>query len=191
MVTPAEVELAPHQQAIVEVWERQLQSEFVDHSADAALETMGAMPQLNHVSVRTGGVGRDAIRRFYTTRFIPQMPPNTTIEPISRTIGHDRIVDEMIFKCTHTIAMDWYLPGVTPTGRRIEVPTVAIVRFRDGAIESEHIYWDQASVLVQIGLLEPASLPVAGIETAEKLRDPTRPSNALIARAEGHGKTSA
>jgi carboxymethylenebutenolidase len=94
----------------------------------------------------------------------------------------------MIFKCTHTVAMDWFLPGVAPTGRRVEVPTVAIVEFRDGKIESEHIYWDQASVLVQIGLLDDSSLPVAGVATAEKLRDPQRPSNGLIARATGRGR---
>jgi carboxymethylenebutenolidase len=96
----------------------------------------------------------------------------------------------MIFKCTHTIAMDWYLPGVAPTGRRIEVPTVAIVAFRDGAIESEHIYWDQASVLVQIGLLDADRLPVAGVETAEKLRNSERPSNTLIERAQARGQAS-
>jgi carboxymethylenebutenolidase len=191
MATASNADLSPHQQAMLEVWERHLRAEFADHSADAAIETMSAAPHLNHVPVMTGGVGREPIRQFYATLFIPQMPPDTTIELISRTIGHDQIVDEMIFKCTHTIAMDWYLPGVAPTGRRIEVPTVAIVRFRDGAIESEHIYWDQASVLVQIGLLEAGGLPVAGIETAEKLRDPKRPSNAPIARAEGRGQASA
>jgi len=188
MAAPTSAELTPEQLTMLEVWERHLRSEFADHDADAALDTMTATPHLNHVPVMTGGIGRDAIRKFYATRFIPQMPPDTTIELISRTIGHDQIVDEMIFTCTHTIAMDWYLPGVAPTGRRIEAPTVAIVRFRDGAIESEHIYWDQASVLVQIGLLDANSLPVAGIETAEKLRDPDRPSNALIARAEGRGR---
>jgi carboxymethylenebutenolidase len=175
---------------MLEVWERHLRAEFADHRADAAIATMSAAPHLNHVPVMTGGVGRDAIRKFYATRFIPQMPPDTTIELISRTIGHDRIVDEMIFECTHTIAMDWYLPGVAPTGRRIEVPTVAIVQFRDGKIESEHIYWDQASVLVQIGLLEAGGLPVAGVETAEKLRDPELPSNELIARAQRRGQAS-
>ncbi|MGH6896087.1 MAG: ester cyclase [Geminicoccaceae bacterium] len=184
MATLTDAELTPRQRAMLEVWERHLRAEFADHSADAAIATMSATPHLNHVPVMTGGVGRDAIRQFYATRFIPQMPPDTTIELISRTIGHDQIVDEMIFKCTHTVAMDWYLPGVAPTGRRIEVPTVAIVRFRDGAIESEHIYWDQASVLVQIGLLDAGKLPVAGVETALKLRDPERPSNALIARAD-------
>ena len=191
MAAPTSAKPAPDQQTMLEVWERHLQAEFAVHSADAAIATMSATPHLNHVPVMTGGVGRDPIRQFYATRFIPQMPSDTTIELISRTIGHDQIVDEMIFKCTHTVAMDWYLPGVAPTGRRIEVPTVAIVRFRDGAIESEHIYWDQASVLVQIGLLEAGSLLVAGIETAEKLRDPERPSNTLIARAEGRGQASA
>jgi carboxymethylenebutenolidase len=191
MATASNADLSPHQQAMLEVWERHLRAEFADHSADAAIETMSAAPHLNHVPVMTGGVGRDEIGTFYATRFIPKMPPDAEIELLSRTIGQDRIVDELIFKCTHTVAMDWYLPGVAPTGRRIEVPTVAIVRFRDGAIESEHIYWDQASVLVQIGLLEPGSLPVAGVEATLKLRDPERPSNTLIARAESRGQASA
>jgi carboxymethylenebutenolidase len=172
---------------MLEIWQRHLQSEFADHSADAALETMSATPHLNHVPVMTGGVGRDQVRTFYATHFIPKLPPDTEIELISRTIGRDRIVDEMIFKCTHTIAMDWFLPGVAPTGRRVEIPTVAVVAFRDGRIESEHIYWDQASVLVQIGLLDDSSMPVAGVATAGKLRDPRRPSNALITRATGRG----
>ena len=185
MATPAENELGPREQAMLEVWQRHLESEFQEHSADAALETMSATPHLNHVPTMTGGVGREQIRTFYATHFIPKLPPDNEIELISRTIGRDRIVDEMIFKCTHTVAMDWFLPGVAPTGRRVEVPTVAIVEFRDGKVASEHIYWDQASVLVQIGLLDDGALPVAGIATAEKLRDPRRPSNALIARATG------
>jgi carboxymethylenebutenolidase len=79
--------------------------------------------------------------------------------------------------------MDFFLPGVAPTGRRIEVPHVAVIQFRDGLIESEHIYWDQASVLVQAGLLQDKALPVAGVETAQKILDPDRPSNTLITRA--------
>jgi carboxymethylenebutenolidase len=183
-----EDDLAPPQQTMLEVWRRHLESEFQEHSADAALDTMGATPHVNHVPVMTGGVGRDQIRTFYATHFIPRLPADTEIELISRTIGRDRIVDEMIFKCTHTVAMDWFLPGVAPTGRRVEVPTVAIVEFRDGKIESEHIYWDQASVFVQIGLLDDGRLPVAGIATAEKLRDPRCASNGLIARATGRGR---
>lgn len=130
----------------------------------------------------TGGVGQDALREFYGKRFITQMPPDTEIVPVSQTIGTDQLVDEMIFRFTHTIRMDWMLPGVPPTGKRVEVPLVAIVRFRDGKLAHEHIYWDQASVLVQLGLLDATALPVAGVETARKVVDPTRPSNALMER---------
>jgi len=76
------------------------------------------------------------------------------------------------------------LPGVPPTGRQVEIPLVAIVHFRDGKLAHEHIYWDQASVLVQLGLLDPANLPVSGVESARKVLDPALPSNALIERAD-------
>jgi carboxymethylenebutenolidase len=102
--------------------------------------------------------------------------------PVSRTIGEDQLVDEMIFKFTHTIRMDWMLPGVAPTGKPVEVPLVAIVRFREGKLAHEHIYWDQASVLVQIGLLDAANLPVVGIESARKVLDPSLPGNELMKR---------
>jgi carboxymethylenebutenolidase len=130
MAAPAETNLAPHEQAMVEVWERHMRAEFADRSADAALETMSAPPHLNHVPVMTGGVGRDEIRTFYAMRFIPRMPPDTAIELLSRTVGQSRLVDELIFECTHTIAMDWLLPGVAPTGRRIEVPMVVVIEFQ-------------------------------------------------------------
>ncbi|MGH7879629.1 MAG: ester cyclase, partial [Candidatus Binataceae bacterium] len=136
-----------------------------------------------HIPVLTGGVGVDALREFYSRRFIPRMPPDTTITPVSRTVGDDRVVDEMIFAFTHTLEMDWMLPGVAPTNRHVEVPLVVIIQFRDGKLAHEHIYWDQASVLVQIGLLDPSRLPVAGVESARKALDPSLPSNRLIDRA--------
>jgi len=104
--------------------------------------------------------------------------------PVSRTIGEDQIVNEMVFKFTHTIQMDWILPGISPTGKRVEVPLVAIVRVRDGKLAHEHIYWDQASVLVQIGLLDPAKLPVVGVESAKKVLDPSLPANELMKRVD-------
>jgi carboxymethylenebutenolidase len=140
---------------------------------------------VNHIPVLTGGVGHEQLREFYGTHFIPQMPPDAEMTPISRTIGHDRLVDEMIFKFTHTIKMDWMLPGILPTGKRVEVPLVVVVHFRHGKLAHEHIYWDQASVLVQLGLLEPGTLPVAGVEAARKALDPTLPSNRLIQRTSG------
>ena len=142
------------------------------------------MPTSITFRVLTGGVGKAALREFYSKRPIPQMPPDTEVTPVSRTIGADQLVDEMIFKFTHTMRMDWMLPGIPSTGERVEVPLlVAIVRFRGDKLAHEHIYWDQASVLVQLGLLDPARLPVAGIETARKVLDNTLPSNALMQRA--------
>jgi len=122
----------------------------------------------------TGGFGKDALRRFYSRDFIPTMPADTTLTPVSRTVGEDQIVDEMIFSFTHTQEMPWMLPGIVPTNRRVEVPLVAIVHFRDDKLAHEHIYWDQASVLKQIGLLEDSKLPVFGAETAHKISNVVR-----------------
>jgi carboxymethylenebutenolidase len=159
-----------------------LAAEFRNKSVDETLETMVERPYVNHVPVLTGGVGRRQLARFYDHYFIPRMPPDTELVPISRTVGRDRIVDEFIFKFTHSIQMDWLVPGVPPTGRPVEVATVVIVTFEGGKIAHEHIHWDQATVLVQLGLLEAVGLPVAGVETARKLLDPSLPSNALMKR---------
>ena len=157
-----------------------MRDEFVTRDTDATLDTMVPDAYVNHVPVMTGGVGCEALRAFYAQLFIPRMPPDTEIVAVSRTIGNDRLVDEMIFRFTHTIEMAWMLPGVPPTGKHVEIPLVAIVHFRDGKLAHEHIYWDQASVLVQLGLLSAHGLPVAGIETARKVLDPRLPSNELI-----------
>lgn len=175
---------SPAQQRLSELWEEHVRDEFVTRDTEATLATMVPDAYVNHVPVMTGGVGHEALRDFYSRRFIPQMPPDTEIVPISRTIGTDRLVDEMIFRFTHTVPMDWMLPGVAPTGRRVEIPLVVVIHFRDGKLAHEHIYWDQASVLVQLGLLDPSGLPVAGVETARKVADPGQPSNELIRRAE-------
>lgn len=177
--------LTPAQEYLQNLWEEHVKDEFVTHDTQDTLDTMVDDAYVNHIPVMTGGVGKEALREFYSQRFIPQMPPDTEMTPVSRTIGTDQLVDEFIFKFTHTIKMDWMLPGVAPTGRRVEVPLVAIVRFRDGKLAHEHIYWDQASVLVQLGLLDGSALPVAGAETAHKTLDPSLPSNGLMRRAEG------
>src|ERR1051325_5849460 len=153
------------QENLSQLWEDHVQFEFSTRNTEDTLATMVEDAYVNHIPVLTGGVGKSELREFYSKRFIPQMPPDTEMTPVSRTIGTDQLVDEMVFKFTHTIAMDWMLPGIAPTGKRVEIPLVAIVKFRNGKLSHEHIYWDQASVLVQIGLLNPAKLPVAGIET--------------------------
>ena len=179
----ANTNLTPAEETLRQLWEEHVRHEFSTRNVDDTLATMVEDAYVNHVPVLTGGVGRNELREFYSKRFIPQMPPDTEMTPVSRTIGENQLVDEMVFKFTHTIAMDWMLPGIPPTGKRVEVPLVAIVRFRDGKLAHEHIYWDQASVLVQIGLVDPARLPVAGVETARKVLDPTLPANELMKRA--------
>ena len=174
--------LTPAQQLLNELWEEHVRDEFATRDTEATLATMVPDAYVNHVPVMTGGVGREALREFYSRRFIPKMPPDTDIVPVSRTIGTDRLVDEMIFRFTHTVEMEWMLPGVPHTGRRVEIPLVVVIHFRDGKLAHEHIYWDQASVLVQLGLLDAKTLPVAGAESAAKVLDPTRPSNALMQR---------
>jgi carboxymethylenebutenolidase len=176
--------LTPAQETLRQLWEEHVQYEFSTRNTEDTLATMVDDAYVNHIPVLTGGVGRDELREFYSKRFIPQMPPDTEMTPVSRTIGEDQLVDEMVFKFTHSIPMDWMLPGIPPTGKRVEVPLVAIVRFREGKLAHEHIYWDQASVLVQIGLLDPAKLPVAGVETARKVLNPTLPANELMKRAD-------
>jgi len=179
----ARVALLPAQQILNDLWEEHIRDEFSTRDTESTLNTMVPDAYVNHVPVMTGGVGREQLREFYSRHFIPKMPPDTEIVAISRTIGDERLVDEMIFRFTHTVEMDWMLPGVAPTQKRVECPLVVIVHFRDGKLADEHIYWDQASVLVQLGLLDSSRLPVAGVETAKKVADPILPSNRLIERA--------
>ena len=175
--------LTPEQRAMVDLWEEHLKAEFQDRDARASCDTMVARPYVNHVPVLTGGVGQRQLEHFYDRYFIPGMPADVELVPISRTVGQDRIVDEFVFRCTHTVRMDWLLPGVPPTGRSLELVTVVIVYFEGGKIHHEHIHWDQASALVQLGLLDSANLPVAGAETARKALDATAvPSNLLMKR---------
>jgi carboxymethylenebutenolidase len=174
--------LAAAQQTLSAKWDDHVKFEFATRHTEDTLETMVSDAYVNHVPVMTGGVGHDELREFYSTRFIPQMPPDTSMTPVSRTIGIDRVVDEMVFEFTHTIQMDWMLPGVEPTGKHVKVALVVIVHFRDGKLAHEHIYWDQASVLAQLGLIEASSLPVAGAESAEKVLNPKLASNELMKR---------
>jgi carboxymethylenebutenolidase len=178
-------QLSPEQRVLEKVWEEHLASEFRDKNADAAINTMVDRPSVNHVPVMTGGVGRKQLTHFYDRYFIPQMPPDTQIVPVSRTIGQDRLVDEFVIKFTHSLQMDWLLPGVPATNKPVEVATVTVVQFQDGKMASERIYFDQASILVQLGLLDAGKLPVAGVAAARKVLDDELPSNELMKRAIG------
>ena len=166
---------------LAELWEEHCRYEFETRDVDATMATMVAEPYVNHIPTMTGGVGFEKLRHFYANHFIGVNPPDIELVPVSRTVGDSSVVDEFIVRFTHTTRMDYMLPGIEPTGRRVEIPTVAVVQFQGDKLVHEHIYWDLASVLVQLGLLDPEGLPVAGVETAHKVLDVTLPSNTLMA----------
>jgi carboxymethylenebutenolidase len=170
---------------LVALWEAHTRMEFETRNVDATMATMVAQPYVNHIPTMTGGVGHDQLKRFYKYHFIGANPPDTAMKLISRTVGENSLVDEILFSFTHTSEIDWMLPGIAPTGRKVEISLVAIVQFSGDKLVHEHIYWDQASVLVQLGLLDPKGLPVAGAETAHKAMDKTLPSNTLMANWSG------
>jgi carboxymethylenebutenolidase len=156
-------------------WDEHISYEFSTRDVSSTIATMVEDAYVNHVPVMTGGYGHEALRRFYKDDFISSIPADTSIQLVSRTLGQDQLVDEIVFSFTHTEEMPWMLPGVPPTHRHVDIPLVVVVGFRDGKLAHERIYWDQASVLKQIGLLTNPSLPVFGAETAHKLLDPAMP----------------
>lgn len=158
-------------------------AEFKTRDIDATMATMSDQPHVTHVPVMTGGHGTGAVRRFYETWFIGHWPEDTEITPVSRTVGETQIVDELIIRFTHDCEMPALLPGVRPTGHKVVIPFVVVVGFEGGKVAFERIYWDQASLLVQLGLLDQSTLPVTGVEQAARLLDPTLPSNTLIPKA--------
>jgi carboxymethylenebutenolidase len=175
--------LTAEQQKLSDLWDEHVRAEFSAHAPDEAITTMVANPLVNQVSVLIGGNGREEVYEFYSKYFLSQIPPDMEMIPVSRTVGQDRVVDEMVARFTHTIPMDWLLPGIPPTGKRLEVGLVVVVQFEGDKLSHEHLYWDQASVLVQLGLLERADLPVVGSEGARSILDRSIPLNALIHRA--------
>jgi carboxymethylenebutenolidase len=166
---------------IAAVFDEHMAAEFAQQDLDAAMATMTDDPYVYQVPVMTGGVGFEEVRRFYGQHFIGKWPEDTEITPVSRTVGEDQVVDEIVVSFTHDIEMDHFLPAVPPTGRSVRLPVCVVVKFEGGKVAHEHIYWDHASLLVQVGLLDPAELPVTGAEQAENLFDPrARPTNELM-----------
>jgi carboxymethylenebutenolidase len=171
------------------LFQEHLLQEFVHKDPHATMATMVDMPYVNHVPTLTGGYGHDVLKRFYTYHFIPKISDDRDLVLISETVGADTVVLEMVNKFTHDRELDYFLPGVPPTGKQIEIAVVVIAKFRGDKLYHEHIYWDQASVLAQIGLIDPTNLPVAGAEEARKMLDQTLPANELMKRwQESEGK---
>lgn len=162
------------------VFDAHVKYEFVDHDVNSTMRTMVSEPYLLHVPTLTGGLGGTEVRRFYEQHFVDKWPTDTKVSQLSRTEGTDQVVDELILRFTHDVPLAFMLPGVPPTGKYVELPVVVVMKFENGKIAHEHIYWDQASLLVQIGLLDPTTLPVVGVEQVRTLLDPLLPLNGLI-----------
>ncbi len=165
------------------VFDAHVRHEFEDRDVDATMGTMTADPYVYHVPTMTGGMGAAGVRNFYSRHFIGKWPKDTTVTRVSRTVGTDQVVDELIVSFTHDVVMDIFLPGIPPTGKRVVLPHVVVMKFVDGKVSHEHIYWDQASALAQVGLLNADALPVVGGEQARGLLDRTVSLNGIIERA--------
>jgi carboxymethylenebutenolidase len=151
------------------VFDAHVEHEFADKDVDATMRTMTAEPYVHNVPMLTGGFGGEGVRRFYTEEFVGKMPQDTKVIPVSRTVGKDQVVDELILTFTHDIPIEFMLPGVPPTGKFVQLPHVVVMKFEGDKVAHEHIYWDQASLLVQVGLLDPEKVPATGAAQAEKL----------------------
>lgn len=164
------------------LWNLHMESEFAKRSPEEALATMTDDPRVTTVATLIGGRGREEVRNFYANHFLNQLPDDLEVVPISRTIGQGRLVDELVVKFTHTKQMDWVLPGLAPTGKRIEFAMVAVIYFQDGKIAVENLYWDNGTILRQAGLLPDPDLPVIGAEAARLIANPTMLHNQLLRR---------
>ena len=164
------------------VFDAHMAAEFEFRDADMAMETMSDAPSLIHVPVVTGASGRIPLHDFYRNHFVGQWPEDLSVERISRTVSGDMVIDEFVVRFTHDVVIDAVLPGVAPTGRRVALPHVAVVGFEDGKIAFERIYWDQGSMLVQLGLLDPGRLPLTGAEQTQAVLHEDYPRNQLIDR---------
>lgn len=167
------------------VFDEHVRAEFEVHDASATMATMSAQPHLYHLPTMLGGYDRDEIFRFYRDHFVTKWPKDTLVHRISRTIGSAQIVDELVMEFTHDSPIDALLPGAAPSGKHVLLPVVVVVGFCDGKVAYEHIYWDQACLLAQVGLLDRATLPITGVEQALNLIDGTYATNTLLARCEG------
>src|SRR5262249_32158706 len=167
---------------LAKAWDAHLTSEFVAKSPEQALATMTAEPYVNEIPLMIGARGRDEVRDFYANHFLSQIPPDMETVPVSRTVGQDQVVDELILRFTHSIRMDWLLPGIPPTGNRLEVPTVPTGQSEGDRAAHEPIYLHQAPVLAQAAHTNPPP-PVRGGKTAAQVLNPPHPINNLTRRA--------
>jgi carboxymethylenebutenolidase len=154
---------------LLEIWQQHCYFEFVKKDAKAAVGTMSDDAHVLMVPLAIGGKGREGVYNFYQDYFLAQRPADMTAVLISQFVGENILAEEAVYQFTHDQVMDWLVPGVPPTGKRVEAGVVGIITFENGKIASEHLYWDHASVLAQLGVLDPSKVPVKGNESPRTL----------------------
>ena len=152
------------EQVLPEVWQQHVYSEFAMKDAKAALATMTDNPYVLMVPLAIGGRGREGVYKFYRDSFLAQLPADITPVPVSQVVGKDILVEEAVYQFTHDQVMDWLIPGLAATGKHVAISIVAIIKFKNDKIASEHLYWDHTSLLAQLGVLDESKL-VKGIES--------------------------
>jgi carboxymethylenebutenolidase len=183
-------DLMPNHQTMLATWQQHTHAEFVLKDADAALATMTENPSVLAIPSGAGGVGRAGVHAFYANQFLPNIPPDIELDSLSQSFGSDRIVEEFVIRFTHTLIMGWMLPGLPPTGRKVEFLLVGIIKFQAGKIAHEHIYWDQATVLSQLGVLDhPAAAGVGS--AAQLLKLSASPMDVAASQASTSARTGA
>ena len=161
-------DLTPDQQTMLATWQQHTYAEFVLKDADAALATMAENPYVFMISSGNLRVGRAAVREFYADHFLPQIPPDLEITSLTQTFGNDRLVEEMVVRFTHSLEMDWILPGLRPTRRTAEFVLAGVIQFEGGKVAHERLYWDRATLLSQMGVLDHP-LAAGGVDSAQRL----------------------
>src|SRR5215475_3212021 len=165
---PAMTAALASRRVLLSQWHQHTFAKFELKDADAVLETMTDDPHVFCVPSGRGGAGKEGVHEFYAHQFLPNIPPDLELLPISEIFAEEHLITEYVMKFTHTLRMEWMLPGVPPTGRRAELLLVAIVRFENGKIASKHVYWDSAVLLFQLRVADSAAV-AAGIRSATKL----------------------
>jgi carboxymethylenebutenolidase len=166
--------LTGSQQALLDVWQQHLYAEFALKDVDMALATMTDNPYVICVPVGKGGYGVEGVRQFYAQEFFRGMAADTKMTPVAQTIADAVLIDESVIAFTHDVPMEWILPGIAPTGRWVEFAMIAVISYANGKIASERLYWDQATLLAQLGVIDPATPSVCGPEAAQLLLDPAK-----------------
>jgi carboxymethylenebutenolidase len=136
-----------------ELWKVHTDREFLQHDVEATLATMTEDAFVLNIPTGMGGRGKNEVRAFYRDSFVHSLPSDIANQLTHRVVGDNALVDELVLSFTHTTRMDWILPNVPPTNKKVEVDLVAVVYFRGDKIWGERIYWDHAKVLRQVGLL--------------------------------------